>query len=69
MCVSVCVHALVAQPEGPQDLAGWVTHRILSGREAGARVGVGEPGELLGPGSGPGSGSRPDGGPSPHTAS
>lgn len=68
MCLCVCT-PLWLSPRDRQDLAGWVTHRILSGPEAGARVGVGEPWELLGPGSGPGSGSRPDGGLIPHTAS
>lgn len=47
----------------------WVVHTILSELEVGTWVGVREPWELLGCGSGPGNGSRSDGEPAPHTAS
>lgn len=56
-------------PRGWQDLAAWDTHITLSGPEARDRVGASDPWGLLGPGSGPGNGSRPDGGLVPHTAS
>ena len=57
-CVCVCVHVLPCVPERScsalRDWQDWPAgvHTALSG----------EPGRLLGPGSGPGSGSRLDGG-------
>lgn len=68
-CVHLCAWRRQGSLEGPVGLTGWVTHTILSGLAVGAWVGVGEPWELGGCGSGPGSGSRSDGEPAPHTAS
>lgn len=67
--VHLCAQRRQGSLEGPVGLMGWVTHTILSGLAVGAWVGVVEPWELAGCGSGPGSGSRSDGEPAPHTAS
>lgn len=70
-CVCTCVPGgdRVAWNDRPVGRMDSVTHTILSGLGVGAWVGVSEPWELLGRGSGPGNGSRSDGEPPPHTAS
>lgn len=69
----LCVHLYAWRGEGslerPAEFMSLATHTILSGLGIGAWVGMGEPWELLGHGSGPGNGSRSDGEPVPHTAS
>lgn len=69
LCVHLCAWRRQGSLEGPVGLMGLVTHTILSGLGVGASVGMGEPWELLGCGSGPGSGNRSDGEAVPHTAS